>query len=211
MIRVMLADDHAAIRMGLEELLRQQADLDFVGAAANGLEAVALAATAEPDVVLMDLSMPELGGLEATRRILAARPETRVVILTTFSDRKDVLEAIDAGAVGYLLKDGDLDEVVRGIRAAAAGDSPLAPRAAQVIVSARMNRRPVDILTKREREVLVLVAEGMLNKQIAQRLGITEPTVKAHLTSLFQRIGVTDRTQAALWAERNGVLPPDDA
>ncbi|HEX8122197.1 MAG TPA: response regulator transcription factor [Solirubrobacteraceae bacterium] len=202
MIRLLLADDHAVVRDGLRQLLANVDDLEVVATAADGEEAVALAAEHEPDVVLMDLEMPRLDGSEATRRIVAARAETRVVVLTSFSDRERILDALDAGAVGYLLKDADPDELVRGVRAAARGESPLAPRAATAVLQARATRRPEPELTQREREVLDLVGEGLPNKLIARRLGISEKTVKAHVTRIFQAIGVTDRTQAALWVAR---------
>jgi DNA-binding NarL/FixJ family response regulator len=204
-IRVLLADDHHVVRRGLTELLDGTAGVTVVGAAADGAEAVALSAQHEPDVILMDLSMPGVDGVEATRRVLSERPEARVVILTSFSDRDRILDALDAGAVGYLLKDAEPDELVRGVQAAARGESPLAPKAAQAVLADRAGARPAAELTAREREVLALVGEGLANKQIARRLGISEKTVKAHLTSVFQRIGVTDRTQAALWARRHRV------
>jgi DNA-binding NarL/FixJ family response regulator len=203
MIRVLLVDDHQLVRAGLESLLDTVSDMTVVGAAADGIDAVDLAARTEPDVVLMDLSMPGLDGVEATRQIVGARPETFVVVLTSFSDRERILDALDAGAVGYLLKDAEPSELLRGIRAAARGESPLDPRAARTVLGARIERRAVRDLTDREREVLALVAKGLANKQIARSLGISERTVKAHLTSVFQRIGVTDRTSAALWAQRH--------
>jgi DNA-binding NarL/FixJ family response regulator len=206
MIRVLLAEDHAIVRRGLEQLLAGFDDVEVVGSAANGAEAVELAARRNPDVVLMDLVMPDFGGVEATRRIVDADSEVKVVVLTSFSDRRAITDALDAGAIGYLLKDGEPDELMRGIRAAAAGESPLAPKAARELLRAR-TKRPVGAeLSPREREVLVLVASGLPNKLIARRLGISEKTVKAHLTSVFAQIGVTDRTQAALWAQREGLV-----
>jgi DNA-binding NarL/FixJ family response regulator len=203
MIRVLLAEDHAVVRTGLLQLLGDLDDIEVVGAATGGEEAVALAAGARPDVVLMDLEMPGMDGIEATRRIRSADPEVNVVVLTAFSDRGRILDAIDAGAVGYLLKDTEPDDLIRGLHAAARGESPLAPKAAQALVSARAEQQTDDDLTPREREVLALLADGLPNKLIARRLDISEKTVKAHLTNIFQRIGVTDRTQAALWAQRH--------
>jgi DNA-binding NarL/FixJ family response regulator len=205
MIRVLLADDHAVVRTGLERLLSATEDLEVVGAAADGAEAVELAERHAPDVVLMDLEMPRVDGIEATRRIVAASSTTYVVVLTSFSDRDRILDALDAGAVGYLLKDAEPEELVRGIRTAARGESPLDPKAARSVLEARASARPAVGLTAREREVLACVAAGLPNKLIARRLEISEKTVKAHLTRVYQAIGVTDRTQAALWAQRNGL------
>jgi len=205
-IRLLVVDDHAVVRAGLERLLANFDDVELVGTAADGEEAVALTATLQPDVVLMDLAMPVLDGIEATRRIVASRPETQVVVLTSFSDRLGILGALDAGAVGYLLKDAEPAELLNGIRAAARGEAPLAPKAAKALLTARSEQRPVEQLTERERDVLALIAGGLPNKQIALRLGISEKTVKGHLTSVFRRIGVDDRTQAALWAQQHGLL-----
>jgi DNA-binding NarL/FixJ family response regulator len=204
-IRILLADDHDVVRRGLTALLDGTDGFAVVGAAADGEEAVTLAGVHRPDVVLMDLSMPGVDGIEATRRLMAERPESRVVVLTSFSDRERILDALDAGAVGYLLKDAEPDELLRGIAAAARGEAPLAPKAAKAVLTARAESRPAAELTAREQQVLALLAEGLANKQIARRLGIAEKTVKAHLTSVFQSIGVTDRTQAALWARSHGI------
>src|SRR5439155_26125504 len=146
-------------------------------------------------------------GIEATRRIVRADPNVQVVVLTSFSDRPRIIEALDAGAVGFLLKDAEPQELFQGIRAAARGESPLAPKAAREVLRSRSEHRSPG-LTERELDVLGLVRTGLSNKLIAHRLEISEKTVKAHLTSIFQRIGVTDRTQAALWAERHGVGHP---
>lgn len=206
MIRVVLADDHALVRHGLEQLLAGDVDIEVVGTAADGAEAVEVTARTRPDVVLMDLQMPVLDGVEATRQIVAAGDSVQVVVLTSFSDTERIVSALDAGAVGYLLKDTGPEELLNGVRAAARGESPLDPKAARLLLTARTRRPTPRIeLTPRETEVLELVRQGLANKQIARRLGISERTVKAHLTSTFQRIGVMDRTQAALWAERNGV------
>jgi DNA-binding NarL/FixJ family response regulator len=206
MIRVAIADDHAVVRRGLEQLLVAEDDLEVVGVATNGAEAHALLQSAAPDVFLMDLSMPDVDGVEATRRIVTDSPRTHVVVLTSFSDRQRILAAIEAGAAGYVLKDADPAEVARAVRVAAAGESPLDPKAARVLLDARRDNRPGAAtagLTAREREVLELVGQGLANKQIARRLGIAERTVKAHLTSVFATIGVADRTQAALWAQEH--------
>jgi DNA-binding NarL/FixJ family response regulator len=205
MIRVLLADDHAVVRTGLERLIAATEDLEVVGAAADGEEAAELAERHAPDVVLMDLEMPRVDGIEATRRICAGASGAHVVVLTSFSDRDRILDALDAGAVGYLLKDAEPDELLRGIRSAARGESPLDPKAARSVLEARATARPPLELTVREREVLECVAAGLPNKLIARRLEISEKTVKAHLTRVYQAIGVTDRTQAALWAQRHGL------
>ena len=204
-IRVLLADDHAVVRSGLTQLLATVEDMEVVGAASDGAEAVTLALAERPDVTLMDLSMPVMDGIEAIGRVRAEDPEARIVVLTSFSDRERILDALDAGAVGYLLKDAEPDELIRGVRAAAAGEAPLAPKAASAVLTARTEQRPAAELTPREREVLGALARGKANKQIARELGISEKTVKAHLTRVFEAIGVTDRTAAALWAQRHGV------
>jgi DNA-binding NarL/FixJ family response regulator len=205
-IRVVIADDHAVVRTGLAQLVDTFEGVELVGAATNGEEAVALVHERTPDVVLMDLEMPVLDGIEATRRIKGERPEVAVVVLTSFSDRERILGALDAGAVGYLLKDAEPDELARAIRAAARGEAPLDPKAARTLLVAHRGAvTAAETLSEREREVLTMVAQGLPNKVIAQRLEISEKTVKAHLTSVFRRIGVSDRTQAALWAERHGL------
>lgn len=201
-IRVLVVDDHPVVRRGIEDLLASATDIEVVGSTGSGAEAARLAETLDPHVVLMDIEMPDVDGVEATRRVLAAVASAAVVILTTFADRQRITSALDAGAAGYLLKDADPDELIRGVRAAAIGDVPISPRAARELIANR-KPRPEVTLTDREREVLGLVAEGLANKAIARRLGIAEKTVKAHLTRVFAAIGVTDRTQAALWFERS--------
>ena len=205
MIRLLIADDHAVVREGLQRLVATFEGVELVGAAANGQEAVDRCRAAEPDVLLMDIEMPVLDGIAATRAIAAAQPDVAVVVLTSFSDRDQILQALDAGAVGYLLKDAEPDEIAKAVRAAARGEAPLDPRAGRALLSARVASSPLDGLSEREREVLRLVARGLPNKLIARELSISEKTVKTHLTSVFRTIGVTDRTQAALWAERNGL------
>ncbi|HYF73268.1 MAG TPA: response regulator transcription factor [Nocardioides sp.] len=203
-IRVVLVDDHAVIRAGLEQLLSGTDDIEVVGTAANGAEALDVVRRIRPDVVLMDLQMPQVDGVAATRAIMSERLGVDVLVLTSFSDSERILAALDAGAVGYLLKDADPEDVLEGIRAVSRGESPLHPKAARALLGVRAGSPQVQ-LTSRETEVLTLVREGLANKQIARRLDISERTVKAHLTSAFARIGVADRTQAALWAERNGL------
>ena len=207
MINVLVVDDHAVVRAGLEQLLAGAEDIAVVGTASDGAEAVTQARSLRPDVVLMDLQMPGTDGVSATRQIVEEEL-AQVLVLTSFSDGERIVGALDAGAVGYLLKDADPDEVLTGIRAVSRGESPLHPRAARELLSARVSGGGSSVsadLTPRETEVLRLVRQGLANKQIARQLGISERTVKAHLTSVFARIGVTDRTQAALWAERQGI------
>lgn len=204
MIRVLLVEDHALVRAGLEELLSGAEDIEVVGAAADGSEAVELATACDPDVVLMDLSMPGLDGIEATRRLTSSHPQIRIVVLTSFSDQRRILQALDAGAIGYLLKDAEPGELFRGVRAAAAGESPMAPKAAQALLEARRGG-DAEELSGRERDVLALIAQGLPNKLIARELEISEKTVKAHLTSIYRQIGATTRTEAALWAAEHGL------
>ena len=201
-VRVLVVDDHIMVRKGLVHLLSAADGLEVVGEAANGREAVEQVASLQPDVVLMDLQMPEVDGVSATREI-SALGLSQVLVLTSFSDTERIVAALDAGAVGYMLKDAEPDDLIGAVRAVARGDSPLHPRVARQLLSARTARPSGPILTTREREVLELVRDGLANKQIARRLGITERTVKAHLTSVFSTIGVADRTAAALWAERH--------
>jgi DNA-binding NarL/FixJ family response regulator len=207
-VQVLVVDDHAMVRKGLVQLLSAAEGIDVVGEAANGREAVEAAAGLGPDVVLMDLQMPEMDGVSATRAILAADGHAQVLILTSFSDAERIVGALDAGAVGYMLKDAEPDDLIAAVRSVARGDSPLHPRVARQLLTARARPPKSATLTAREREVLELVRDGLANKQIARRLGISERTVKAHLTSVFGAIGVGDRTAAALWAERHPIEPP---
>lgn len=202
-IRVALVDDHAVIRAGLEQLLSGTDDIVVVAHAENGQQALEVVRRERPDVVLMDLQMPGVDGVAATRMIMAENLGVDVLVLTSYSDGERIVAALDAGAVGYLLKDADPDDVLHGIRAVSRGESPIHPRAARTLLGVRAGSQAQ--LTGRESEVLKLVKDGLANKQIARRLDISERTVKAHLTSAFARIGVTDRTQAALWAQRNGL------
>lgn len=201
MIRVLIVDDHEMVRAGLAALLGRFDDLELVGAAPDGAAAIALSTELAPDVVLMDLSMPGVDGVAATRAIVKDSPGIRVVVLTTFADRTHVTEAIDAGAVGFLLKDADPQTLGAAIRSAHRGEAPLDPRAALALIDRRREPPTASAahLTPREAEVLQLVGAGLSNRMIARRLGISEKTVKAHLTSVFTAIGVTDRVQAALW------------
>jgi DNA-binding NarL/FixJ family response regulator len=208
MIKVLLVDDHPLVRHGLSELLGGTTDIQVVAAVDDGELAAAAAIEHQPDVVLMDLSMPRMHGIAATRALLAVLPSARVIVLTSFSENERIHDALEAGAVGYLLKDAEPEDVVRAVRDAAAGDAPLSPRAARALLP--QNRRPgraqSDALSAREREVLALVAAGLPNKSIARRLEISEKTVKAHLTRGVTVLGVQDRTSAALWAQRHGLV-----
>lgn len=200
MIDVVLVDDHPLVRAGLAGLIQSTTDdVRVVGEASSGLDALQIAADLAPDVILMDLSMPGMDGVECTWRLMEAGFRGAVVVLTSFSDNTRVADALAAGAVGYLLKDCEPDDVLSAIRSAAAGHAPLDPRVARALLPHR-ETDPIRGLSPREVDVLRLVAQGLANKQIARRLGITERTVKVHLGSVFRRLGVADRTSAALWA-----------
>ena len=202
MIRVLVVDDHQLVRAGLITLLEAAADIQVAGEAADGRQALEAAKAASPDVVLMDLSMPVLDGVAATRLLLAELPRTRVVALTSFSDRQRVTDVLAAGATGYVLKDSRPDDLLAAVRAAADGHVPLDPRVAAALLPSR--EVPLtEQLSEREKQVLRLVAVGLANKQIARRLGIAEATVKVHTGNIFRRIGVTGRTSAALWAKEH--------
>jgi DNA-binding NarL/FixJ family response regulator len=214
-IRILLVDDQSLFREGLHTLLSVQTDFDVVGEAANGEEAIRLAVSLRPEVVLMDVRMPVLDGVAATRRLHSLLPECHIIVLTTFDDDEYVFEALRAGAIGYLLKDAPSDKLFEAIRAGARGESFLQPAVAAKVVAefSRLADKPAihhqtlsDPLSEREREVLRLVAEGANNREIANRLVIAEGTVKNHLTNILSKLGVTDRTQAALKAREIGVL-----
>jgi DNA-binding NarL/FixJ family response regulator len=203
MIRVLIVDDHSMVRAGLLQLLSSQPDIVVVGTAANGREAVEMAKLDPPDVVLMDLVMPGMDGLAATTALVRLFPRLPIIVLSTFQDGDRVKQALAAGAVGYLLKDVEPEVLVAGIRSAIDGGAPLSPRvAAQLLRDSRADDT-LARLAPRERQILGLIAEGNSNKQIARLLGITEATVKSHCGRLFQHLGVTDRTQAAVWATRH--------
>jgi DNA-binding NarL/FixJ family response regulator len=204
-IRVVLADDHPIVREGLRGMLAAEPGIEVVAEAASGAEAVAVAARYRPDVVLMDLRMPGGDGVTATAKILAATPGARVVVLTTYETDADIVRAVEAGAVGYLLKDTPVAELSQAIRAAARGETVLAPSVARRLVShVRQPRR--DLLSSRETEVLALVARGLTNAEIGQQLTITEATVKTHLIRSFSKLGVNDRTAAVTSAIALGAI-----
>jgi len=207
-IRVLLADDHAVVREGLRSFLELHDAIDIVGEAADGEEAVRLAESHRPDVVLMDLVMPRLDGVGAMRELRRRLPEVKVIVLTSFTDDEQLLPAVQAGAAGYLLKNAQPQELARAVRAAHAGDALLDPHiAARLLesIARPAGEAPADPLTRREREVLELIARGLSNKRIARELGIAEKTVKTHAGHVFAKLGVTDRTQAALLAVRTGL------
>jgi DNA-binding NarL/FixJ family response regulator len=213
MIRVLIVDDHAVVREGLRTFLELQDGLEVIGEAGDGEEAVSLATSLHPDVVLMDLVMPKLDGVGAMRELRGRVPETRVIVLTSFLDDERLLPAIEAGAAGYLLKDVEPTELARAVRAAHAGEALIAPSVAARLLSAFAERPRVAAaepkrLTPREHEVLGLIAAGRSNKRIAFELGISEKTVKTHVGHLLAKLGVTDRTQAALLAVREGLVGP---
>ena len=215
MIRVLIADDHAVVRQGLRTFLELQEDIDVVGEAADGVQALQAAAALEPDVVLMDLVMPELDGVAAIERLRETAPATHVLVLTSFLDEDKVLPAIRAGAAGYLLKDVEPAELVRAIRTVDGGESQLHPTVAARVLRelvGEWERTPGGdrlqrhgSLTARELEVLALLARGRANKAIAFDLGVAEKTVKTHVGNILSKLGLSDRTQAALYAVREGL------
>lgn len=207
MIRVIVADDHPIVRSGIVGLLALDPGLDVVGEASDGSAAVELAARALPDVVLMDLRMPGISGIEATARITAEQPDVRVLVLTTYETDDDILGAIEAGASGYLLKAAPQEEIVAGIRAVADGHTVLAPSIAATLVTRMRTDRPGrPALTPRELDVLRLVSAGRSNPEIARDLFIGEATVKTHLLHVFEKLGVSDRTRAVTLALELGLL-----
>ncbi|HYK06358.1 MAG TPA: response regulator transcription factor [Gaiellaceae bacterium] len=210
-IRVLVVDDHAVVRQGLRSLLDLQDGIEVVGDAADGSEGVEAATRLRPDVILIDLVMPALDGVSAMRLLRERVPETRVIVLTSFLDDDKLLPALRAGAAGYLLKNAEPQEVVRAVRAAHAGQTVLDPVVAARLVetlAADEQGDPIDRLTPREREVLLLIGRGFANKRIALELGLAEKTVKAHVGHVLAKLGVSDRTQAAIAAVRAGLVEP---
>ncbi|MFF4487651.1 response regulator [Streptomyces sp. NPDC001544] len=216
-IRVLIADDQQMVRQGFTVLLNTQPDIDVVGQAVDGLDAIGKAAELTPDVVLMDIRMPELGGIEATRRITAEYPGMRVLVLTTFDLDEYVYDALRAGASGFLLKDASADQLAEAVRVVAAGDALLAPGITRRLIAefSRLDgsrraplKQRVGDLTERETEVLALIAQGLSNAEIAERLVVAEQTVKTHVGRILVKLGLRDRTQAAVFAYESGLVRP---
>ncbi|MFL5866795.1 MAG: response regulator [Thermoleophilaceae bacterium] len=210
-IRVLVADDHAVVRQGLRTFLELQDDIEVVADVADGRQALDAVAEHEPDVVLMDLVLPVVDGVEAIRRIAAERPQTRVIALTSFLDDDKLFPAVRAGAAGYLLKDVEPQELVKAIRTVHGGEALLHPAVAARLMEevAGGKQEPADPLTPREREVVELIARGLSNKRIAAELGIAEKTVKAHVSNVLGKLGLSDRTQVAMHAVRAGWVEVD--
>jgi DNA-binding NarL/FixJ family response regulator len=206
-VRVLIVDDHPVVREGVRAMLAAEPGIEVTGQAGSGAEAVALARAGLADVVLMDLRMPGMDGVEATSQILAGNPAVRVVVLTTYETDADILRAVEAGAIGYLLKDSSRADLAGAVRAAAQGETVLAPAVAARLVS-RVRQPPPEPLSPRETQVLALVAQGLTNAEIGRRLCISEATVKTHLLRVFSKLGVTDRTAVVTTAITRGELPP---
>ncbi|RFU66890.1 response regulator transcription factor [Bacillus sp. V59.32b] len=208
-IRILIADDHHIVRKGLVLFLQTQTGIEVIGEAENGLIAVEKARELNPDIILMDLSMPVMDGVEATRKILGENPAAKIMILTSFSDKNHVLPALEAGASGYQLKDSDPDKLVEGIHKMIDGKNELDPKITSQLLSHLQGKHNkdsyVDELTNREKEVLNEIAKGRSNKEIASALFITEKTVKTHVSNILSKLNLQDRTQAALYAVRNGL------
>ena len=207
-IRVLIADDHLVVRVGLKEMLDGEPEFEVVGEATNGMEAVDLADWRKPDVVLMDLRMPGLDGATAIARIKERSPRINALVLTTYESDADVIKAIENGATGYMLKDAPREDLLQAIRNAAEGKPLLAPTVTARLMD-RMREPANEALTTREIEILKLVAEGARNKEIAKELWVTEITIKTHMTHIFEKLGVTDRTAAVTVALRRGILSLD--
>jgi len=205
LIRVLIVDDHPVVRDGLKGMLAAQPDFDLVGEAADGLQAVQQAALTHPDVVLMDLRMPNLDGVEATAQIRRAQPAVRILVLTTYDTDAEILRAIEAGATGYILKDAPREELFRAVRATAQGQSYLSPAVATRLMG-QLRAPAQEALSPREVDVLTWVAKGASNRQIGQHLHISEATVKSHLLHIFEKLAANDRTQAVTLAVQKGLI-----
>lgn len=214
MIRVLIVDDQVLVRAGLRTILEEEDDIEVVGEAGDGQEAIAMAGTVAPDVILMDIRMPNMDGLEATRRICSAEAPPHIVILTTFDLDEYVYEALRAGASGFLLKDALADDLIRAVRVAASGDALLAPSVTRRLIARFSGRHTLPSsaslgsLTEREREVLLLVARGLSNQEVAQKLFLSETTVKTHVAHMLDKLDLRDRVQAVVLAYESGVVEP---
>ncbi|MCG8348154.1 MAG: response regulator transcription factor [Chloroflexales bacterium] len=208
-IRILIVDDHQIVRQGLRAIIRIMPDMELAGEADGGLEAIAAAKTLDPDLILMDLVMPEMDGVAAIAAIKHTKPELPIIALTTFAEAELVLGAVQAGAEGYLLKDVDMQELACAIRIVHTGQPYLHPEATRHLLQATAHPEPVpERLTNREQEVLRFVAQGLTNRQIADHLSVTEKTISVHVSNILGKLGLNSRTQAALYATRIGLVPP---
>jgi len=211
-IKILIADDHPVVREGLITMIKREADFQVIGEAANGIEAVTKAKELKPDIILMDLRMPELDGVEAIRQISSTEPSIKYIILTTYSDDEYIFKGIEVGARAYLLKDAPRDDLFKAIRAVNRGESLIQPVVASKVLDrfAELSRQaqsaPPDVLSERELEVLKLMAKGDANKEIAAQLNITDSTVKTHISNIFQKLGAKDRTEAVMQGVRRGMI-----
>jgi len=211
MIRILIVDDHAVVRQGLRFLLEQQPDISVVGECADGEQAVALASSLLPDVILLDLLMPKMDGMTAVREIKRITPVTRIIILTSYYEDDQIFGVIKAGALSYMLKDSSPHELIAAVRAAARGESTLHPMVAAKVLREMQQQSPLDELTPRERDVLILIARGRSNHEIAVELSIGEQTVKTHVSNILSKLHLVDRTQAAIYALQKRLVPLKDA
>lgn len=212
MIRVAIIDDHAGVRQGLRFLLAPQPDMEVVGEGKDGMQAITLATDQLPDVVLLDLLMPRMDGIAATREIKRLAPTTQIIILTSYAEDEQIFEAIKAGAISYLLKDASPEELVTAVRAAARNEGILSPLiATRLLREMRQQRAPLQELTLREREVLTFLAHGRSNAQIADEMSIGEGTVKTHVSNILTKLHLADRTQAAIYALQQRLIPLEEA
>ena len=213
-IEVLIVDDHGVVREGLGALIHVEPDMELVGEARDGIEAIELVQRVDPDVIVMDLSMPRMGGIEAIRAIKAFAPETRILVLTSYSDDDKVFPAIEAGALGYMLKDSNSRMLMQAIRVVAQDEPSLHPKITEKLIRGYTHRQESgkleDLLTNRERETLILLAKGLTNQVIADQMFISELTVRSHVSNILSKLDLANRTQAALFALRRGMTGLDD-